>query len=174
MALNIPDGGIPVDDYVNDTFSKETAIVSPFSKIYKLHISLVELLKRGILQMNKKNIYHCDIKDSNVLVDITRVRPFLKTRLIDWGLSTEYIPFKNQHFPSTWRNRPFQYNVPFSVILFTDDFVEKYTKYLHDGGKPEKTQLKPFVVDYIHYWIKKIFSSIHFFSVFTWPKSCSL
>ena len=144
MSLNLPNGGLPVDDYIYEDGS--------FKKIYNLHISLVELLKKGIIPMNKKNVYHCDIKDSNVLVD-TKTK--LKTRLIDWGLTTEYVPFINQKFPNTWRNRPFQFNVPFSVIIFSDAFVEKYTKYLKDGGKTTEEQLKPFVIDYINFWMKK-------------------
>lgn len=147
MALNMPNGGLPVDDYLYDNGS--------FQKIYDLHVVLVNLLKKGIVPMNHKNIYHCDIKDANVLVDTT-VNSELKTRLIDWGLSTEYIPFRNQQFPTTWRNRPLQYNVPFSVILFSDTFIEKYTKYLKDlKDEPDEVQLKPFAIDYINSWMKE-------------------
>jgi serine/threonine protein kinase len=145
MSLNIPNGGLPVDDYIYDNGSLE--------KLYEIHNSLVKLLKKGVVPMNNKNIYHCDIKDSNVLLDDTSSD--LKARLIDWGLTTEYVPFENNPFPKTWRNRPFQFNVPFSVIIFSDDFIHKYTNYLKDGGVPEETQLKPFVIDYINFWIKE-------------------
>jgi hypothetical protein len=145
MSLNIPNGGLPVDDFLYQDGS--------FEKMYKVHNTLVKLLKKGIVPMNRKNIYHCDIKDSNVLVDSSTTN--LKARLIDWGLSTEYTPFENESFPKTWRNRPFQFNVPFSVIIFSDSFVEKYTKYLKDGGKPEETELKPFVIDFINFWMKE-------------------
>jgi serine/threonine protein kinase len=145
MSLNIPNGGLPVDDFLYQDGS--------FEKMYKVHNVLVKLLKKGIVPMNRKNVYHCDIKDSNVLVDSSTIN--LKARLIDWGLSTEYIPFENESFPKTWRNRPFQFNVPFSVIIFSDSFVEKYTKYLKDGGKPEETELKPFVIDFINFWMKE-------------------
>ncbi len=145
MSLNIPHGGIPVDDYIYDNGS--------FEKLYEIHNSLVKLLKKGIVPMNSKHVYHCDIKDSNVLVEVSSDN--LKTRLIDWGLTTEYVPFKNNIFPQTWRNRPFQFNVPFSVIIFSDAFIEKYTRYLKDGGVPEETQLKPFVIDYINFWMKE-------------------
>jgi serine/threonine protein kinase len=145
MALNMPNGGLDVDDYLYDNGSLE--------KIYQLHISLVKLLEKGIVPMNEKNIYHCDIKDSNVLVDSSLSE--LKTRLIDWGLSTEYIPFENNPFPKTWRNRPLQFNVPFSVIIFSDSFVEKYMKFIKHGGVPEETHLKPFVIDYISFWMKE-------------------
>lgn len=145
MALNMPYGGVSVETYIYDGGSCE--------KIYKVHVSLVDLLKHGIIPMNKMDIYHCDIKSSNVLVDVKA--DSIKTRLIDWGLSTEYVPFKNETFPKTWRNRPFQFNVPFSVIIFSDIFVEKYTKYIHSGGKQEETDLKIFVIDYVTFWMKK-------------------
>ena len=150
MTLNMPNGGLPVDDYLYDDGS--------FQKMYDLHVVLVNLLKNGILPMNHKNIYHCDIKDANVLVD-TSIPNEIKTRLIDWGLSCQYIPFKNNPFPSTWRNRPLQFNVPFSVILFSDVFIEKYTKFLKDSDivnerdKPTEALLKPFALDYIKFWM---------------------
>jgi len=145
MLLNMPNGGIPVDDYIYEKGS--------FNDLLKINNSLIDLLQNGIIKMNEKNVYHCDIKDANVLVKINSGK--LQTKLIDWGLSTEYIPFKNEPFPKTWRNRPLQFNSPFSVIIFTDYFVEKYTKYIQNGGNLTKENLKPFVIDYIYFWIKK-------------------
>ena len=75
--------------------------------------------------MNENFVFHSDIKDSNVLVKEEDGN--LLTRLIDWGLSTEYEPFKDNEIPSSWRDRPFQFNTPFSVIIFSDFFIEKYT-----------------------------------------------
>ena len=145
MSLNLPNGGEPVDDYIVSSGS--------FEKLHKVHMALVKLLKKGIIPMNKEFMYHCDIKDSNVLIDDSGHE--LKARLIDWGLSTEYTPFQDAPFPRSWRNRPFQYNVPFSVIIFSDAFVEKYTKFIKDGGKVEEIELKPFVIDFITFWMKE-------------------
>jgi len=145
LILSMPNGGSTVDNYLYNDGS--------FEKMYKLNISLINLLKKGIIPMNKKNVYHCDIKNSNVLVDTSTEK--MKTRLIDWGLSTEYNPFKNEPFPRTWRNRPLQFNVPFSVIIFTDAFYEMYTKYIQDGGIIDEVHLKPFVIDYIRFWMKE-------------------
>ena len=142
LSLNMPNGGLAVDDYLYDNGS--------FEKMYKVHESLIKLFKKGVIPMNNRNIYHCDIKDSNVLVDKN-----IHTRLIDWGLSLEYVPFKDNTFPRSWKNRPLQFNVPFSVILFSDRFLEKYTKFLEDGGKPNKNELKPFIIDYVAEWMKE-------------------
>ena len=145
LSLNIPNGGLAVDDYLYDKGSIE--------KMHKIHQSLMKLFKKGIIPMNNRGVYHCDIKDSNVLVD-TNSKTKL-TRLIDWGLTVEYVPFKDHPFPSSWKNRPFQFNVPFSVILFSDSFVEKYTAFLENRNNPTKDELKPFVIDYVTSWMKE-------------------
>jgi hypothetical protein len=142
MALNIPYGGLPVDDYIYNNGN--------FQKLYYLHIKLVKLLKNGIIPMNQKGIYHSDIKDSNVLVYDTN--NIIQTRLIDWGLSVEYNEKNNLNFPKNWKNRPLQFNVPFSVIIFTDLFYEKYSNYLKNGGLIKEDNLRPFVIDYLNKW----------------------
>ena len=103
--------------------------------------------------MNQKDIYHSDIKDSNVLIDDTTSS--LKARLIDWGLTVDYTQESAEKFPQNWRNRPLQFNVPFSVVIFTDLFYEKYTNYLKNGGEVEENALRPFVIDYLNQWIKE-------------------
>ena len=144
FALNMPNGGLPIDDFILKNNS--------YKNIVKLNNTLINLLNNGIIPMNENNIYHCDIKDSNILVDNSSG---FKTRLIDWGLSTEYIPNTHQPFPKTWRNRPFQFNVPFSIIIFSDLFFEKYSKYVKQGRKLDHVNLKPFIIDYIYLWIKE-------------------
>jgi hypothetical protein len=145
MSLNIPNGGLPVDDFINMNHG--------YDYLYKVNRSLMNLLKRGIIPMNKQHIYHSDIKDSNIVIDDSESK--LKARLIDWGLTVEYDPQRSVTFPQKWRNRPLQFNVPFSVVMFTDLFYEKYTKYLKDGGKVDKVSLRPFVINYLNEWIKE-------------------
>ena len=145
MALNLPNGGLPVDDFIYEN--------GGYDKLYKTHMALVQLLKKGIVPMNKRNVYHSDIKDSNILIDNSESS--LKARLIDWGLTVEYSPNSTEAFPKNWRNRPLQFNVPFSVVIFTDSFYEKYTEYLKNGGEVEENALRPFVIDYLNQWIKQ-------------------
>jgi len=144
FALNMPNGGLPVDDF----FLKHNS----YKNIVKLNNVLLKLLNNGIIPMNKHNIYHCDIKDSNILIDSSSS---LKARLIDWGLSTEYLANIEQPFPKTWRNRPFQFNVPFSIVIFSDLFFDKYSKYIKEGGKIDYESLKPMVIEYIYLWLKE-------------------
>ncbi len=145
MALNLPNGGMPVDDYIYDNGN--------YIKLYKTHLALINLLRKGIVPMNKKNIFHSDIKDSNVLIE--EVDSSLKARLIDWGLTVNYNPDPTSKFPKNWRNRPLQFNVPFSVVIFTDLFYERYTKYLKDGGVVEEAALRPFIISYLNEWIRE-------------------
>ena len=144
FALNMPNGGLPVDDF----FLKHNS----YKNIVKLNNVLIKLLNNGIIPMNKHNIYHCDIKDSNILIDSSSS---LKARLIDWGLSTEYVANIEQPFPKTWRNRPFQFNVPFSIVIFSDLFFDKYSKYIKEGGKTDYESLKPMVIEFIYLWLKE-------------------
>ena len=144
LSLNMPNGGLPIDDFLLKNNS--------YKNLINLNNHLINLLNNGIIPMNKNNVYHCDIKDSNILIDTTSG---FKTRLIDWGLSTEYVPEIDQPFPKTWRNRPFQFNVPFSIIIFSDLFIEKYSKYIKENGELNHTSLKPFVINFINLWLKE-------------------
>jgi len=144
LSLNMPNGGLPIDDFLLKNNS--------YKNVINLNNNLINLLNNGIIPMNQNNIYHCDIKDSNILVDNSSG---FKTRLIDWGLSTEYVPDIDQPFPKTWRNRPFQFNVPFSIIIFSDLFIEKYSKYIKENGELNHTSLKPFIINFINLWLKE-------------------
>ena len=146
LALTMPDGGIAVDDYIRK--------ITKYSDFIELNNRLVDLLNQGIVPMNHKHIYHSDIKDSNVLV---QEQETLYTRLIDWGISVEYQP--NGKFPDLWTNRPFQFNTPFSTILFSDLFKEKYAAFMKTNPAIDATNYKEvlgaFVIDYIYLCMKK-------------------
>jgi serine/threonine protein kinase len=147
MALNLPNAGLPVDDYIY--------LKGNYVNVYKTHLAMFHLLKNGILPMNQHHIYHSDIKDSNILMEETN-GDGLKARLIDWGLTVEYNPHAtNSEFPKNWKNRPLQFNVPFSIIIFTDLFYTKYTNYLREGGQVNESDLKLFVLNYLTEWTKE-------------------
>lgn len=168
LALNMPDGGVDVDDYVfSITDSKKV------QKTYTaLNNSLVDLLVNGIEPMNRAQLYHCDVKGSNILVQEQGVEPTVPTsdtnlsadslssdslssRLIDWGLSV-YKKDSQSEIPDKLDRRPFQFNVPFSVILFNKKFLEKYRKFLENSKNQELNYyaIREFVINYIFYWNK--------------------
>jgi len=144
-SLNMPYGGIDVGDYVERTRMD-------YKKIREMNISLVELLKKGILPMNEKSIYHCDIKDSNILVQETHGGE-VKTRLIDWGLSTVFK--ERNSIPKPLTKRPFQFNVPFSVILFNDTFTKMHSEFLKKNKDPTYFETREFVINYVVTWINE-------------------
>ena len=153
-ALNMPYGGITVEHFIITNKNNQGFI--------ELNNQLLELLKNGILKMNKKHIYHSDIKASNILV-LMQDDNKMKVRLIDWSLTVEYIPFKNNPFPKNWKNRPLQFNIPFSIVLFTDMFVDSYSKFLDKKeNKPllsmpgsKRDILFLFVKNYLYLWMKE-------------------
>jgi len=144
MAINMPYGGIDVENFVEKYFVS--------TNIIRLNDSLIDLLVNGIVPMNKLNVYHCDIKDGNVLVDITETG--LITRLIDWGLSIIVDNQKQKGIPQKLYRRPFQFNVPFSSVLFNKDFFLLYYNFLelHKNRNPDYFQIREFVINYIFIW----------------------
>ena len=145
LTLNMPYGGMDVENFINDYINQNNTISS---NIIILNNSLINLLVNGIIPMNKLNVFHCDIKDSNVLVNPTETG--LTTRLIDWGLSIIHNP--NEGIPKKLYRRPFQYNVPFSSILFNKEFLKMYNDFLKINSKPDNFQIREFIVNYIFVW----------------------
>jgi hypothetical protein len=143
-ALNIPYGGLTINEIINTIESSNL-----INFINKLNKSLINLLINGIIPMNKHHIYHSDIKDSNVLIN----QPTFYPKLIDWGMTTDYIPFHNNKFPNNWRNKPLIFNSPFSIIIFSDLFVTEYTNFLNTNSIKTRN-LKQFISEYLSNWNK--------------------
>ena len=144
MILNMPHGGVPIDDFIYN--------IKDYKELIALNNHLIDLLNHGIVPMNRNHVFHTDVKDSNILISQDKS----KTRLIDWGLTTEYVPNIDAEFPKKWKNRSVQFNVPFSLIIFTDAFLEQYTKYLKEKkGNNSKEDLKSFVKKYVETWLKE-------------------
>lgn len=139
MSLNMPDGGVDLGDYLD---------LLMYNQMSTINLHLIDLLLNGIIPMNNHEIYHSDIKDSNILVK-------KNVKLIDWGLST-ICKKKTTEIPDFWINRPFMYNVPFSVIMFTDQFVDMHEKfYSQHNGNPSINHIHSFVYEYILFWNSK-------------------
>jgi len=109
---------------------------------------LLDLLVHGIVPMNLAGVYHCDIKASNLLMDGTHL-----PKIIDWGLSSVY--HGGQAVPKRLYRRPFQYNTPFSIILFNDVFAKQYGKLLEQNSSPSRFEIREFVISFVMTWIKK-------------------
>lgn len=140
--ISMPYGGIDVGDYLD-------SVGFNYEKLHELNESLQLLLKNGILPMNKKGIYHCDIKDSNVLAQTEDKKVF--TRLIDWGLSTLFTTEKT--VPAVLLNRPFQFNILFSNILFNNSFTKMYNEFLKNNPNPDYITIRSFVINFTITWV---------------------
>jgi len=144
LALNMPYGGIDVSKFIDEHWQSA-------DKMIELNKSLIQLLGLGIVPMNAVGVFHCDLKSSNILV--REEDSVLHTRLIDWGLSTSYQP--GQPIPKVLTNRPFQYNIPFSNILFTSLFTKMYKSFLAKHPNPDRHTLRTFVINYALEWVNE-------------------
>lgn len=141
LAINMPNGGIDIDKFIKING------VNNVSSSIRLNDSLIDLLINGIVPMNNMNVYHCDIKGANVLVKETD----FSTRLIDWGLSVVFNETSGG-IPHNLYRRPFQFNSPFTTILFNNDFISLYNDFLELNKTPEYFQIREFVINYIFIW----------------------
>jgi hypothetical protein len=142
LAINMPNAGLEITNFINKYFNSHNIIL--------LNNSLINLLVNGIAPMNQLNVYHCDIKDGNILAQFTNNKQNIETKLIDWGISIIYT--NNSQIPYKLYKRPFQYNTPFSTILFNDIFIKNYQQFLSINNYPTYYQIREFVINYIFIW----------------------
>lgn len=169
LALSMPDGGIDVGNYIIK--------YNNFQYLKVLNAYLLKLLLNGIIEMNKLGVYHFDIKESNILIKINNKpssssslsvslskknkKKVLVTRIIDWGLSFVYTNktnsnnnFNLNNLPNNMINRPFQYNLPFSTVLFNDVFLDYYKKFLNKNPNPTYENITIFLEGFLLYYLK--------------------
>jgi len=139
IVLNLPDGGVSLSTYYEYMNEEEN-----FNYI---NYELINLLKHAIIPMNDLHFYHGDIKDTNILYDTNSEH----VSLIDWGLSFSYV---KGSLPDIVKRRPFQYNLPFTLILFNNTFDKMYNT-TFTSTKFNETNVKSFVKKYINAWNKE-------------------
>ncbi len=140
-SLNLPDGGIELGEYIDSRLS--------IDDIKFLNIHMIQLLVYGILPMNKYHVYHADIKESNILIDAYNTQT-MYVRLIDWGLSAYTT---GSTIPDVMWEKPFQYNLPFSIVLFNNTFKTMYDEFLNTGHSITNDSISVFLKRYIDKWL---------------------
>jgi serine/threonine protein kinase len=139
-CLNLQDGGVELGTYIYSGLSLDG--------MKDLNERMIQLLVNGILPMNKYNVYHADIKEANIVVDKSKY-----VRLIDWGLSMYTASGKN--IPSVLEDKPFQYNLPFSIILFNNTFKTMYSTFLKTTTYLDNNSVDGFLKIYVEKWNQK-------------------
>jgi len=142
-SLNLQDGGVELGTYIYSDLSLDG--------MKDLNTRMIQLLVNGILPMNKYHIYHADIKEANIVVDVRSKY----VRLIDWGLSMYVTTASGASIPSVLRNKPLQYNLPFSIILFNSTFKTMYSAFLKTTNHLDNNSISVFLKGYIGKWNKK-------------------
>lgn len=140
-SINLRDGGSDLEKYISADLTTD--------QIKNVNTWLIQLLVNGIIPMNERHVYHADVKEANMVVDLQDKH----IRLIDWGLSA-YTTGKS--IPNIMQNKPLQYNLPFSMILFNKTFKTMYSAFLKtQTDRLNAEELNTFVKVYVEAWIKK-------------------
>lgn len=138
-VLNMPYGGININRFFKEKVS--------YRDMIKFNQKMIVLLNNGIIPMNRANLFHNDIKGSNILINKSSNSFDLK--IIDWGL---LIIYDKRKIPSKWKRGGFAFNSPFEFILFSDLFEDSYTSFLNNK---KGQSLKSFVYSFILKWLNK-------------------
>jgi serine/threonine protein kinase len=145
INIIMPYGGINLTQYYKQQLSSQEEI--------NLNNKLIELLIKAILPMNRLNMYHGDIKANNIL--ITFIENKINLKIIDWGISGA----TNEIVEA----RPLHINMPFSIILFENDFKETFMKYLNQDILFNYQSIRTFI---INYYTERLSKDINHFNIF--------
>ena len=128
-SLNLPYGGVHLS-LMWHKLSRERRR-KDFSLLVK---KMNELLVHGIRRMNNIGVFHGDVKESNMLYNPATGY----VGLIDWGLS--FYGKDRKKIPRVMKNKPFQYNYPFSLVLFNETFMKSYSAFLRSHTPSKHVQ----------------------------------
>ena len=142
-SLNLQDGGVELGTYIYSGLSLDG--------MKDLNARMIQLLVHGILPMNKYHVYHADIKEANIVVEVQGKY----VRLIDWGLSMYTTTPSGKNIPSVLQGKPLQYNLPFSIILFNDTFKTMYSTFLKTSTHLDNNSIGLFLKGYVDKWNTK-------------------
>ena len=140
-CINLQDGGVELGTYIYSDLSLD--------EMKDLNERMIQLLVNGILPMNKYHVYHADIKEANIVVDVSSKY----VRLIDWGLSM--YTASGKHIPDVLLGKPLQYNLPFSIILFNNTFKTMYSTFLKTTTHLDNNSVGEFLKGYLEKWNTK-------------------
>ena len=138
MMINMPHGGRNLDIVISNNLISYNA----------LNILIINLIENAIIPMNKLDIYHFDIKASNILYKNNNIK------IIDFGT----LDFKTKESPIPKRllkTLGIQFNSPISNILFNTFILNRINYSL----KEAITNKQKITVGSIYKFFKKIYNS---------------
>jgi hypothetical protein len=141
-TINMPFGGINVKKFMKNNFNSIDLI--------KLNNSLIKLLQNGIIPMNQLNVYHGDLKSSNMLADKLS-NENISVKIIDWGLS--FINENMKEIPINVK-RPIQFNLPVSVVVFNSSFQGKLSEFISKNSNWTMQNSRIFTAMFLNDYIK--------------------
>jgi hypothetical protein len=141
-TINMPFGGVNIRKFIKNNYNSENLV--------KINNSLINLLQNGIIPMNELNVFHGDLKSSNMLAD-KQNDGSVSIKIIDWGLS--FIR-KNMNEILVSAMRPIHFNLPISVILLNKSFDSKLTKFISDNPNWSQRNAKIFTATFLNDYIK--------------------
>lgn len=123
-TIYIPDGGKSVSSIMEklggNLLDLDDAGVTNFKKFGIVSWGLINVIKKAIVPMNEKGLVHLDLKGDNLLVNPQTLKDI---KIIDWGLAGVIDNNKNNVIEEI-KNRPIQFNAPFSNILFSEELPD--------------------------------------------------
>lgn len=168
-AINIPDGGTSIYEimkYIGNAFIQQHNEIA-LEKFGRLNWSLIHTLENAVIPMNKLGLLHLDLKGENMLVHSDFLTPensntMTNVYIIDWGLSGLIDSSKTKLIPEVL-NRPLQFNVPFSNILFSthiQKYISTYCEVVFPNIKTDKflpkSTFKPLAAFILHNNAKRV------------------
>lgn len=156
-GIDLPYGGLDIYNFlIANRLTPEIFV--------RLNNSLIELLEKGIIPMNKLGLFHNDVKADNILVNDA-----FQTKIIDWGLSATQTGVR---IPTMYKTRPFQFNIPFTICLLNPYFngflrshilkIKELTEPRLTDLKPVKEQIKIIMFEWVNQFINKYGAGGHY------------
>lgn len=138
--INMPNAGLSINEWLFLKDKNETTVPLTISRIKTLNKLISKLILNAIVPMNRQGVIHNDMKEDNILIHDSHLRPPLSQHkkispiptIIDWGISG--ISTRHEPIPEIIMNRYISISNPFSNILFTTEFSKNYSEFLKQNS----------------------------------------
>jgi len=131
--IQLRDGGLDLEKFIFDG-------VLDIDKVEIINEEIIRLLTKAVKPMNDNGLFHLDLKAANIMINDKD-----KAKIIDFGLSCEVKDRKV--IPEYICYRPLQYNLPFMNIIFNNECILGYKRFLKRYPVPTRDMIYDFFHD---------------------------